>query len=249
MQIADTRSGIYSIKHLDTGKEYIGSSVNIRNRIKAHLKSLRRGKHHSPYLQRFWNKHGPSSFEVKVLFVCKVDDLKYYEQKCLDFLIPVFNGSKNANSPVHRGQKLPDEWKEKIICAIRNRYAAGFKIKHPPRSEEQKLATSKKSKEKWLSNDYREKVTVAIQESMTLDECSKRSERSKKLWADDEYRQHAIASRIGKAYNKGYKCTPEQIENRRKAARISNMKRNYGENWKQEYIRRYPENKGDLNAL
>ena len=80
------------------------------------------------------------------------------------------------------------------------------------------------------------------------DERLQRSERTKKLWADPSYREKAVNSRKGKAYNKGYKCTPEQTENRRKAGRISNIKRNYGEGWKEEYTRRYPEFVGDLNG-
>ena len=71
--------------------------------------------------------------------------------------------------------------------------------------------------------------------------CDERSRRTKKLWETPEYRANAIAARKGKAYNKGYKCTPEQTENRRRAARISNMKRNYGPDWVVEYTRRYPE--------
>jgi hypothetical protein len=71
--------------------------------------------------------------------------------------------------------------------------------------------------------------------------CEERSRRTKLLWESPEYRANAIAARKGNAYNKGYKCTPEQIENRRRAARISNMKRNYGLDWVNEYVRRYPE--------
>jgi hypothetical protein len=85
-------------------------------------------------------------------------------------------------------------------------------------------------------------------EVYSAEEKQKRSGRAKMLWAIPEYREKAIASRKGKAYNKGYKCTPEQVENRKKAARISNMKRNYGEAWREEYARRYPEFVGDLDG-
>jgi len=80
------------------------------------------------------------------------------------------------------------------------------------------------------------------------DERAQRSERTKKLWADPSYRLKAVTARAGKAYNKGYKCTPEQTENRRKAARISNMKRNYGADWRVEYTRRYSAYIGDLDG-
>jgi hypothetical protein len=78
------------------------------------------------------------------------------------------------------------------------------------------------------------------------EECKQHSVRTKELWADPIYREKAIAARKGKAYNKGYKCTEEQKLNRQKAGRISNMKRNYGETWQDEYLRRYPEHAGDI---
>ena len=79
-------------------------------------------------------------------------------------------------------------------------------------------------------------------------ELKSRSERTKTLWANPEYRERAIAARKGKTYSKGYKCTPEQVENRKKAGRISNMKRVYGDDWKTEYSRRYPTYTEDLNG-
>jgi hypothetical protein len=85
-------------------------------------------------------------------------------------------------------------------------------------------------------------------EVYSAEECQKKSDRVKALWATPEYRERAIAARKGNAYNKGYKCTPEQVENRKKAGRISNMKRNYGVAWQEEYARRYPEFVGDLDG-
>lgn len=80
------------------------------------------------------------------------------------------------------------------------------------------------------------------------EEHHKRSQRTKDLWATPEYRERAVAARKGKAYSKGYKCTPEQVANRKRAGRISNMKRSYGLEWKVEYARRYPEFVGDLDG-
>lgn len=80
------------------------------------------------------------------------------------------------------------------------------------------------------------------------EERKNKSDRVKALWATPEYRERAIAARKGNAYNKGYKCTPEQVENRKKAGRISNIKRKHGENWKVEYARRYPEYVGDISG-
>jgi group I intron endonuclease len=241
-------SGIYKIEHRDSSRCYIGSSNNIEVRWQKHIQALKRGTHHSKYMQRVWDKYGSEAFVFSVLLICSVDMLKEYEQVCLDGLKPKFNGTSSANSPVHRGQKLPPDWVAKVSASVQARYANGFKVVHPPRSESFRSRVSAQSKQRWEDPVIREKTTLAIQQSMTPEECIKKSERVKKLWENPEYRQKAIASRKGKAYNKGYKCTPDQIQNRKKAARISNMKRNYGESWKEEYVKRYPEFSGDVYA-
>lgn len=84
--------------------------------------------------------------------------------------------------------------------------------------------------------------------AFTDEERKKKSERVKALWATPEYRENAVNARKGNAYSKGYKCSPEQVENRKRAGRISNIKRNYGDTWKVEYARRYPEFVGDLDV-
>jgi hypothetical protein len=84
--------------------------------------------------------------------------------------------------------------------------------------------------------------------AFTAEERELKSARVKALWATPEYRERAIAARKGNAYSKGYKCTPEQTENRRRAGRISGMKRKFGDNWVEEYIRHYPEYAEDVGG-
>ena len=75
-----------------------------------------------------------------------------------------------------------------------------------------------------------------------------RSAAALSLWQDPVYRARAVAARKGKAYNKGYKCTTEQTENRRRAARIAMMRRWYADAWIAEYLRRYPEHAEDVRG-
>lgn len=239
--------GIYCIEHRESGRLYIGSSNNIKTRWRKHKTLLCKGQHHSMYLQNAWAKHGESAFVFKPILICHVDELRFYEQLLLDGLSPEFNMAKSANSPVHRGQKLSKERIEKAAARVRQRYADGFKVHHPPRSEEYRASVSKKSKDNWALQDFRSKTRNAQKAAMTEEECKKKSDRVKALWATPEYRERAILARKGNAYNKGYVCTPEQILNRKRAARISNMKRNYGDAWAAEYVRRYPEHAGDVN--
>ena len=59
--------GIYKITNETTGKFYIGSSNDIKDRWREHTCCLRRNKHHSQHLQRSWNKYGEENFEFEII--------------------------------------------------------------------------------------------------------------------------------------------------------------------------------------
>lgn len=77
-------SGIYVIKHTESGKVYIGSSRNIAIRWSAHRSSLRSGTHHSFLLQRSWDKYGEKAFTFEILELASVDQIRQREQFYLD---------------------------------------------------------------------------------------------------------------------------------------------------------------------
>lgn len=78
-----------------------------------------RNDHHSRYLQRAWNKYGPSSFLFELIEVIDIPSLLITEQMYLDIVKPVYNLATDAISP-SKGRKLPPaspERKEKIRLA------------------------------------------------------------------------------------------------------------------------------------
>ena len=78
--------GIYLIKNVVNGKVYVGSSINITNRWSWHKNALKRGNHHSIYLQRAWNKHGKESFSFETIEEVKnKHHLQSIEQIYLDY--------------------------------------------------------------------------------------------------------------------------------------------------------------------
>lgn len=97
--------GIYEIAHIASGRRYIGSSKDIRQRFAAHRVGLRKGKHHSRHLQAAWNKYGEAAFAFRVLLVCPAELRIDYEQRLLDGLAPVFNAAKNADSRLGIGEE------------------------------------------------------------------------------------------------------------------------------------------------
>jgi hypothetical protein len=62
---------IYAIINIVTGKMYIGGAVDTKRRWYIHRWDLQRGAHHSPHLQRAWEKHGAGAFSFRILEVVK----------------------------------------------------------------------------------------------------------------------------------------------------------------------------------
>lgn len=84
-------SAIYSIKNILNLHIYIGSTKNFHKRKIAHLCHLRRGSHHSDYLQKAWDKYGESNFIFEVLEKCQENIRVEREQIYLDTLKPEYN--------------------------------------------------------------------------------------------------------------------------------------------------------------
>ena len=116
-------SGIYQIRHRDSGKCYVGSAVCIAHRWWGHRRRLERGNHHSAHLQHAWNKYGPDAFEFIVLErVERREDLIAREQAWIDRLGSCgagYNMSPTAGSPL--GVKHSQETRAKIAAAGRGR--------------------------------------------------------------------------------------------------------------------------------
>lgn len=59
--------GIYKILNKINNKFYIGSSINIRKRIKEHERCLKLGIHDNKHLQSAWDKYGSNNFEFIII--------------------------------------------------------------------------------------------------------------------------------------------------------------------------------------
>lgn len=105
-------SGIYEIVNNENGKIYIGSAENLDKRKRNHFSQLSRGVHHSVYLQNAYNKYGVDRFEFCIVEYCPVDKLLEREQYYIDTLLPEYNISRKAGSPL--GIKRSDETKRKL---------------------------------------------------------------------------------------------------------------------------------------
>jgi group I intron endonuclease len=115
---------VYKIKCLINDKIYIGSSVNLRNRINRHYNDLVKQKHTSKHLQNAFNLYGNENFIVEVLEFCDRETLIQKEQFFLDKLKPWdrligYNTCEIAGLPSKR--KLTEEQKAKISKSLKGR--------------------------------------------------------------------------------------------------------------------------------
>lgn len=117
------RSGIYSILNLENGKRYIGSSVDIYNRLHEHFYNLKNNKSHNKHLQAAWNNYTEENFMFNVLEFCKPELRFDREQYYLDMLNPEYNFASLvvANS----GREISKEQRNQISETLKRKYASG----------------------------------------------------------------------------------------------------------------------------
>lgn len=150
-------SGIYCIKNIANGKIYIGSAVNLRKRWNEHRRTLRLGSHHSPTMQRAWNKYGEHSFQFSILE--PIDDpinLISREQAWLDAMRS-FDQAIGYNINPKADSRLGTKWTEERkaeFSASRKGFGKGKKL-----SEVHKQALLAGKKAAGVSEDTRRKMS------------------------------------------------------------------------------------------
>lgn len=148
--------GVYIIKNLITGKEYIGESLNIRRRMLAHARCR-----HDQRIHRSILKHGIENFQVYCEYFpsyTKKDLLELEEQMIKDYntLIPsgynVTTGKWCALCDYALKSPKPKGHGEKVSKAKRG----------VPLSESHKKSLSKAHKGKKLSPEHKAKIQQSL---------------------------------------------------------------------------------------
>ncbi|MBL4937062.1 GIY-YIG nuclease family protein [Clostridium sp. YIM B02515] len=92
-------TGLYIIKNTINDMFYVGHSVDIERRFRAHKSYLIRNIHHCVYLQRVWNKYGEENFEFIILKECSLEESIKLEQYYIDnFKKSIYNTGDLAAS-------------------------------------------------------------------------------------------------------------------------------------------------------
>lgn len=117
------KCGVYSIFNLINGKRYVGSSIDIYNRLHEHFHNLKNNKAHNKHLQAAWNKYGEDAFKFNILEYCDVDKQFEQEQYYIDLMHPEYNLTEQVVATY--GRELSEETKKKISDTLKRKYELG----------------------------------------------------------------------------------------------------------------------------
>lgn len=84
----------YAIARTGTREAYIGSSISLKLRWKAHRVHLKSGKHHCRALQEAWDKYGAKAFELTILGAADCADVN--ERAAIELQFILRYGTYNA---------------------------------------------------------------------------------------------------------------------------------------------------------
>lgn len=130
---------IYVIRSAATGRVYVGSTVRApRQRWLEHLHYLRKGTHHTPHLQRVFNKYCESdlSFEVIESVLRDADVLKAEQDHIDSSMAPLMNSapvseSIHAAHAANRGRVMPDSERQRRSVSAKMAIAEGRALRKP----------------------------------------------------------------------------------------------------------------------
>lgn len=107
---------VYGIRNKETGKIYIGSTSDIRNRLSCHYSSLKYGYHYNKLLQNDWNLYGKNMFETIEFesFDSKEESIKREQE-----LIDLYNGYNLRPADLDLGWELSEETKNKMSISAK----------------------------------------------------------------------------------------------------------------------------------
>ena len=110
---------LYKILNKNTGKAYIGQTINKPEiRFNYHTSRLKKGTHDNEYLQRSFNKHGIDSFMFyTILKTDDIESLNLYEEQFIKILRATDRNFGYNIRPGGLNTKHSEETKKKISLA------------------------------------------------------------------------------------------------------------------------------------
>lgn len=143
--------GIYCIRNIENDKKYIGKSINIRQRIYAHIGGLnsKDPKRENQYFINAWWKYGSSKFEYFILEIidASLNDIEQLTKEKELFWINYYD-TTNRN----KGYNLRKDSKTNMIVHKTTRQKLSDIVKKRYENPEERIKTGKASSKFWNEN-------------------------------------------------------------------------------------------------
>lgn len=135
---------VYQIVNVINCKRYVGSSVNVDERWKVHLRCLRKGIHVSSKLQRAWNKYGEDNFFFIILEYCDVSERNYIEQYWINDLDSYHNGYNCVPKVGSPANSVPWNYRKRLTKKHKQNLSIAHKGKIFTKERNQRISESLK---------------------------------------------------------------------------------------------------------
>lgn len=164
---------IYAITHIENGRRYIGSSVDVTYRWIKHRSELKNNRHHCKYLQNSWNKHGKETFSFSIIDQLPTNDrvqralleLKHIAAApCYNARIAATNLQNFENSPatkrrIAKGLAKAIKDDPEYAAFLKNR---GAEIAAHMRSPEGRKKAAQHTKRRWKDPEQRKQLAAGL---------------------------------------------------------------------------------------
>ena len=159
-------SGVYIISY--NNKNYVGSSSNLKKRLREHFSCLKRNTHPNKRLQNAYNKYGEIYFSYKIVATCPSEYLIKLEQWFIDNtkntvnLNPFDYSSKGRKVLKKTRKKISKALTGKIVSEETKQLLSLAKLGRPHYIlEETKIKMSESGKKKVFSEQHKENLRIA----------------------------------------------------------------------------------------
>jgi len=206
-------AGVYYIRNTVTGMLYVGSAMILNTRLNQHRSLLRSGRHPNSHLQRSWNKHGATAFEIVIAELVPSLGLSRFqhkdavlaaEQRHLDEMRPYdrrrgFNNATKAEAH-HFGLRHSVESKLRISRARKGKHTGP---RGPmPEATKRKLSAALRGRPMHTKESRRRIGEASRLQVWTDDRRRKISEAQRGKVISPEQRAKISASLQGKTHSK-----------------------------------------------
>lgn len=177
--------GIYKITS-PSGKIYVGSTRDFKDRFQRHSRELRLGTHGNAPLLKAWKKYFGIGFIFQPILICDEKDLLFYEQRAINILCPEYNVCKIAGN--HLGVKRSHRTRQLLSIAHKGKIL----------SEEHKRKIGLASSQRRASKEQKRRVSESLRKTMSRPDVKARMiEAAKRRAANIETRKKISESLTG----------------------------------------------------